>query len=133
VASFKSTILATSGSGGNCSGTITDAGYNISDDLSCGFSATGSHDSTDPKLDPAGLSNNGGPTETIALLDGSPAIDAIPLADCTDQASLPNPIITDQRLFPRPDAGEANCDIGAYESQDSAIIPFIPISWRPED
>jgi hypothetical protein len=29
----------------------------------------------DPKLDPAGLLNNGGPTQTIALLFGSPAID----------------------------------------------------------
>ena len=26
-------------------------------------------------LDPAGLQNNGGPTQTIALLPGSPAID----------------------------------------------------------
>jgi hypothetical protein len=58
------------------------------------------------------------------LLAGSPAIDAIPLANCTDQASPPNPIITDQRGFPRPDASEANCDIGAYEVQDSAFIPF---------
>ena len=29
----------------------------------------------DPKLDPNGLQNNGGPTQTIALLWGSPAID----------------------------------------------------------
>jgi CSLREA domain-containing protein len=39
-ANFKSTILAAS-VGGNCSGSITDEGYNISDDSSCGFSATG--------------------------------------------------------------------------------------------
>jgi hypothetical protein len=74
---------------------------------------------------PAGLANNGGPTQTIALLDGSPAIDAIPLADCADQASPLNPVITDQRSFPRPDAGKAFCDIGAYEVQDT---PFIPLS-----
>jgi hypothetical protein len=42
------------------------------------------------------------------------------LADCTDQASPPNPIIADQRGFPRPDNGEADCDIGAYEFQDTA-------------
>jgi hypothetical protein len=120
---LKSTILAAN-SGGNCSGGIADAGYNISDDSSCGFNATGSSNNTDPMLDPAGLRNNGGPTQTIALLSGSPAIDAIPLADCTDQASPPNPIITDQRLFPRPDASESNCDIGAYEVQDTPFIPF---------
>jgi len=111
-ASLKSTIMAA----GGCSGTITDAGYNISDDPSCGFRATGSHNNTNPMLDPRGPRNNGGPTQTIALLSGSPAIDAIPVADCTNQASPPHRITTDQRGFPRPDAGETNCDIGAYES-----------------
>jgi hypothetical protein len=124
VPSIKSTILKASSSGGNCAGTIFDAGYNISDDTSCGFSATGSHNNTNPLLDPAGLANNGGPTQTIALLPGSPALDTIPLAHCTDQASPPNPIITDQRLFPRPDPGGANCDIGAYDLQDKPFIPF---------
>src|SRR5262249_3325724 len=96
-ATLKNTILAGSTTSGgspslNCSGPITDAGYNISGDDSCGFSATGSLNSTNPQLNPAGLSNNGGPTQTIALLVGSPANDAIPLASCTDQASPPNPI-----------------------------------------
>jgi hypothetical protein len=124
---FKSTVLARSGSGGNCfnsfAATITDAGYNISDDDSCGFSATGSQNNRDPMLDLVGLNNNGGPTQTIALLSGSPAIDAIPLAECTDQASPPNQLTTDQRGFPRPDAGEGVCDIGAYEFQDFAGDP----------
>jgi polymorphic membrane protein len=124
IMAIKSTILAASSSGGNCVGTIMDTGYNISDDSSCNFSATGSHNNTDPMLDPAGLSNNGGPTQTIALLSASPAIDAIPVANCTDQARTPNPIITDQRLFPRPDAEENLCDIGAYEFQDTAFVPF---------
>jgi predicted outer membrane repeat protein len=121
--SLKSTILAGSrqvsvGPADNCSGTIADGGYNISDDASCAFSATGSRNSTNPLLDPAGLQNNGGPTETIALVSGSPAIDAIPLGDCTDQES--HPINTDQRGALRPDAGEVSCDIGAYEFQDLA-------------
>jgi CSLREA domain-containing protein len=121
-AKVRNTILANGRS--NCSGQITDAGYNISDDASCAFSATGSLNNTNPLLDPAGLANNGGPTPTIALLPGSPAIDAIPLAHCTDQASPPNPIITDQRGFPRPDSGESACDIGAFEVQDFPFIPF---------
>lgn len=73
--SLKSTILAGSPIY-ECSataGTIIDAGYNISDDATCGFSASTSHSNTDAKLDPAGLSNNGGPTQTIALQPSSPA------------------------------------------------------------
>jgi hypothetical protein len=117
-ASFKSSILAASG-GGNCYGApIADAGYNISDDATCGFAATGSLNNTDPMLNPAGLRNNGGPTQTIALSSESPAIDAIPVSDCTDQNS--NPIHTDQRGALRPDPGEVACDVGAHEFQDFA-------------
>jgi hypothetical protein len=114
---FKNTILA-DGSGDDCRRApytpITDAGYNISDDSTCNFSATGSQNNTNPGLSSAGLANNGGPTQTIALVPGSLAIDAIPLAACTDQTG--KRITTDQRGFPRPNAGEAACDIGAYES-----------------
>jgi hypothetical protein len=78
----------------------------------------------DPVLDPNGLKFNGGPTQTVSLQSGSPAIYAVPLAHCTDLASPPNPLIIDQRGFPRPDSGEANCDIGAYEVQDTAFVPF---------
>jgi hypothetical protein len=123
-ASLKDNILAGHAADGNCHlliGEITDLGYNISDDDSCGLTATGSLNNTDPMLDPAGLANDGGPTQTIALLMGSPAIDAIPLDSCTDQDG--NTLTTDQRGFPRPDAGEAVCDIGAYEFQDFAGDP----------
>ena len=120
--SVKSTILAAN-SPGNCSdpGITTDTGYNISDDSTCGFTKTGSAnngDNVDPLLSPAGLSDNGGPTKTIALQPGSPAIDAIPVADCTDQSSPPGPIAADQRGFPRLDGQETVCDIGAYEFQE---------------
>jgi hypothetical protein len=123
-ASLRNTILAKSSGGpfnppSNCFGAITDAGYNISDDSTCGFAKTGSAnngDGVNPLLSSAGLADNGGPTQTIALEGGSPAIDAIPVANCTDQAPLPQPITNDQRSFLRPDPGEAACDIGAYES-----------------
>jgi CSLREA domain-containing protein len=119
--SIKGTILANESLGDNCAGdALTDDGYNISDDSTCGFSATGSAINVDPML--AALADNGGPTMTFALESGSPAIDAIPLADCTDQASpTPNPITTDQRGMSRPDAGEAVCDIGAYEFQEKFV------------
>jgi hypothetical protein len=115
-ASLKNTILAVSSSGGNCSGTITDGEYNISDDDTCDFTATGSLNNTNPKLDPNGLQNNGGPTETIALVIGSPAIDVIPLTSCTNAAG--QRLTTDQRGESRPGAGETTCDIGAYEIQE---------------
>jgi len=103
-------IIANGSSGGNCynhTGTITETGYNLSDDGSCGFS-TANHDlvNTNPQLGP--LANNGGPTQTMALLSNSPAMDQIPLASCPS---------TDQRGDPRPDkSGESACDIGAFES-----------------
>jgi CSLREA domain-containing protein len=56
----------------------------------------------DPLLGP--LADNGGPTQTHALLLGSPAIDAASTPDCPT---------TDQRGVPRPQ-GPA-CDIGSYE------------------
>ena len=110
-------ILAGGGTSGNCGGTLADGGDNISDEASCGFGTSiGANgktigDSVNPLLDPNGLQNNGGPTETIALQLGSPAIDAIP----TGRANCPG---FDQRGAPRPDVdspAETSCDIGAFE------------------
>ena len=111
---------------------ITDVGYNMADDTSCGFgTGTGASgqtigDGVNPLLVTAGLANNGGPTETIALQPTSPAIDAIPFASCTDQAMPPNQLTTDQRGEPRPDPADGPdgpCDIGAYEFQKPAPVP----------
>ena len=74
----------------NCSGVITDLGHNLSSDGSCNFTSIGSLNNTDPELGP--LADNGGPTLTMALLPGSPAIDA-----GDNSAAQP----TDQRGFPR--------------------------------
>ena len=71
------------------------------------------------------LQNNGGPTETHALLPGSLSIDAIPIENCVDPDGAP--ITTDQRGLSRPQ-GPA-CDIGAYEWDGSIIdveIDIIP-------
>jgi hypothetical protein len=73
----------------------------------------GNNSFTDPKLGP--LADNGGPTLTIALLPGSPAIDA-------GNTSLAP--ATDQRGFPRP-AGLA-ADIGAFEY--GSVMPTITVS-----
>jgi hypothetical protein len=96
------TLLATNTPGGNCLGQIIDDGCNLSSDGTCIFTNVGSLNSVDPKLGP--LANNSGPTLTMALLAGSPAIDA------GDNAAAPP---TDQRGIRRPYGAAA--DIGAYE------------------
>jgi hypothetical protein len=106
--------IVANNTGGDCFllTSLTDQGYNLDSDGTCGFT-TANHDlpQTNPKLDPNGLANNGGPTQTIALLAGSPAIDYIPAPSvCT--------LTTDQRGFPRPGIGESMCSIGAYEFQN---------------
>lgn len=100
--------------GGNCNGTTTSNGYNLSSDATCSFNNTGDLNNTNPKLGP--LQNNGGPTQTMALPSGSPAIDAGNPNGCTDGHG--NLLKTDQRGKPRPDKEDTGgCDMGAYESQ----------------
>ena len=118
-ADLRNTIIAgnSAGSGSpDCGGTLTSQGYNLVQDTSgCTIAGdlTGNITGLDPILGP--LQDNGGPTETHALLLASPvdspAIDAIPVADCVDTSG--NPVTADQRGVSRPQ-GTA-CDIGAYE------------------
>jgi len=115
-ATLQDSIVANNSaqSGGNCSGTITSKGYNASSDNSCDFDNTGDLNHTDPKL--GQLGNYGGPTQTIPLLSGSPAIDAGNPSGCTD--SQGHLLKTDQRGKPRPDKEDTGgCDMGAYERQ----------------
>ncbi len=112
--SLQNTIVANNPNGGNCSGTFTSNGYNLSSDGTCNFNSTGDLNNTDPNLGP--LRNNGGPTKTQALLSGSPAIDAGNPNGCTDSSG--NLLKTDQRGKPRPDREDSGgCDMGAYERQ----------------
>jgi len=101
------TLLANDGFVGNCASPsgeigIDSFGGNISSDASpCFFDDPRDQVDVVPGLD-AGLADNGGPTETIALLDGSAAIGEGRPESC--------PAI-DQRGFSRKDA----CDVGAFE------------------
>jgi hypothetical protein len=111
-ASLINTLLSENAPGGNCSGSVIDSGHNLSSDSTCHFSSISSMNNTVALLGP--LTNNGGATLTMALLPGSPAIDA----GQTDIAPA-----TDARGFPRP-AGAA-ADIGAYEF--GSVIPTLTI------
>jgi hypothetical protein len=87
---------------------MTDGGHNLQwPGTSCGEAIP----SLDPRLDPAGLQDNGGPTQTIALLPDSPAIDA------GDPGVCANPPVNglDQRGYVRPGTGSTTCSIGAFE------------------
>jgi hypothetical protein len=74
--------------------------------------------STNPKLGP--LQNNGGPTFTMALLAGSPAIDA------GDDSVLGSPLFltTDQRGPGFPRKSGTHVDIGAFEVQQVVAPSF---------
>jgi hypothetical protein len=112
-ATLQNSIVANN-SGGNCSGTMISNGYNMSSDATCTFSNHGDRNNIDPKLGP--LQYNGGPTQTMALPSGSPAIDAGNPSGCTDGQG--HVLKTDQRGLPRPDSEDkTGCDMGAYERQ----------------
>jgi hypothetical protein len=55
-------------------GPATVLGHNLDDDASCGLQGAGDLWGGDPRLGP--LQDNGGPAPTLALLEGSAAIDA---------------------------------------------------------
>lgn len=116
---FRNTIVANNidrgGQAPDCGtaggGNLTRLGYVLLRNQSgctlggVGDDATGFQTGVDPLLGP--LAANGGPTQTMALLAGSPAIDAIPVASCA--------VGTDQRGVSRPQG--SSCDIGAFELQ----------------
>ena len=116
-------------SSSNCGGTVTSNGYNLSSDDTCNFTSTGDLNNTDPMLGP--LQYNGGPTQTMALPSGSPAVDSGNPSGCTD--GLGHLLKTDQRGKPRPDTEDTgSCDIGAYEFQSApSCIPVGKSCYGP--
>jgi hypothetical protein len=110
--------------GPNVDGAVTSNGHNllgVATDAT-GFTGTGDQTGADPML--AALADNGGPTQTMEPLTGSPAIDAGVAAGAS----------FDQRGLPRTydDAGVANAatsdgtDIGAFENQVSSCSLSCP-------
>jgi uncharacterized repeat protein (TIGR01451 family) len=101
------------GTAPDCEGTFSSGGFNFIGDLTGSNFPLGNTDDQigpDPLLQ--GLANNGGPTPTMALGTGSPAIDGGNPAGCTDGNGAP--LTTDQRGQTRPIG--AHCDVGAFEA-----------------
>jgi hypothetical protein len=96
----------------DCRGTLFSQGYNlVQSTFGCALTgdATGNVVGQDPLL--GVLADNGGPTATHALSQGSPAIDAgNPAAPGSTSAAC---AISDQRRLIRPIG--TRCDIGAFE------------------
>jgi CSLREA domain-containing protein len=116
--------LVANNPGGDCLGLTISAGHNLDSDGSCTLSSIGDLPNTDPMLD--SLGDNGGLTQTHALLAGSPAIDAGDNSSC---------LATDQRGAPRPADGDldgnADCDIGAYEVEGPVPTTTSPTPSSP--
>jgi len=118
---LANSIIAKGAQGGDClafGGTI-GLSNNLLDDRSCGNTTANGVTNLSTIL-----ANNGGPTQTLALLAGSDAINAV--TSCTYPAGFPTVmfpgtsvswsgggvITTDQRGYPRP---YPQCDVGAFE------------------
>ena len=122
-AQITNSIVAenTGGDSPDAGGSFESEGFNLigKSDGSAGFTAIGDQTGTieaplDPKL--GALQDNGGPTQTLALLPGSPAIDT----------GFSSGWSIDQRGFPRPAGtikavGGDGSDIGAFEVQVPAL------------
>lgn len=115
---LRNTIISGNGSRPNlfadAGGTFVSDGHNLSNDDGGGFlTSPGDLTKTDPLLGP--LQDNCGPTQTMALLPGSPAVDA---GDNTDAPYV------DQRGPGYARIVGGTIDIGAFEVQPGPATHF---------
>lgn len=107
---LTNTIIAKQLSGIDCYGdSVTSFGYNLDSDRTCNLDGIGDISNADPNL--GSLQDNGGPTWTHALLEGSPALDVVPTGECQQD--------TDQRGIERPQG--IACDMGAFELEQMKV------------
>ena len=100
-------------------GTMTDLGYNISDDSSCSFSkASSTSGSTTLNASLGALAGNGGPTQTVLPTAASPAADQIPAGTTAGTVTLCTGV--DQRGISRP-SGASKCAMGATETTPGSL------------
>ncbi len=124
---FFENVILSRNVGGNCTGTPPSFGaFNMERGVTCGFTSTPTSPNfpnTDPLLGP--LADNGGPTRTMALQPGSPAIDVVTSEIRTNCQNMP-----DQRGHPRGRPRTQNglgedvylCDAGAFERTSPFVV-----------
>jgi Domain of unknown function DUF11 len=112
--SLGSSVIAGNGRGCVTNSPPTDAGFNVESDNSCGLGPKSVTGVGDAAVGLGALAANGsdGP-QTQAIGTGSAAFLAVPVSS----GRCPK---TDERGLPRPGAGTAACDAGAYELQRAA-------------
>jgi len=111
---MRNSILAGNG-GADCNGDFISGDYNLIENTTDCAWVGGGHDITGVSPELKKLGFYGGPTQTMDLKSGSPAINAGNPAGCADANG--NLLTTDQRGFPRPSPAGGRCDIGAVEVQ----------------
>lgn len=121
---LSASIVSTGEKGAACAtaggAIITSGGYNLDTDDSCGLTETGDITGGNPALEPPAM-NAPGKTETQAITPESDAHSRVP----TGTLGCGTDIVTDQRGAPRPSPAPL-CDIGAYESDYTDIVPPPP-------
>jgi hypothetical protein len=126
-------LLASNG-GSDCSGTISDAGYNYSDDATCPGTGT-SRNAQSTNLPVGALASNGGGTQTESVTPASAAYDVIPAGATV--ASGPFCSGADQRGEPRAQGPAGACSAGAYQyappvvtgvSPTASVEPGLPVT-----
>jgi len=113
---LRASIVGDALQGSKCFGKANSLGFNvIASNETCnliGFN----NDRIGVVPDLAELADNGGPTQTRALDCQSPAVDLIPLSECSEDG------VRDQRGLKRPQGG--GCDAGAFELS-KVFLPLI--------
>jgi hypothetical protein len=124
---LRDTIVSDPQGSRSCAEPVDSGGFNIDDGASCGLFLPTDLPATDPGLAPT-LEPNGGPTPTLALQPGSPAIDSgNAFGVAVDQRQLPRP--SDFGAIPNA-LGSDGSDIGAFELQDE-VAPIAKIETGP--
>lgn len=127
--SVKNSLIAmgAAGAGNNCAGgTLTSAGYNLTDQDNCGLAKPSDVHSANAGI--RTLSYVGGQTDTVGLQSDSPAINGGNPHGCADASG--RQIRTDERGVPRPQG--ARCDIGAFEFRTVTVTGRPKISGRAQ-
>ena len=111
-----SSLITGNGRAGCAGVTITDAGYNVASDDSCGLGSTSVSGASAAAIGLGTLAANGpaGP-QTQAIGTSSDAYQLVPVSSGLCLA-------TDERGVARPGAGTTDCDAGAYELHQAVTL-----------